>query len=141
MYAEYGDFAGSLGEGIGAGLVAFIAAYSVVLWIVGILMLVSTCFLMKKAGEHWWAALIPVYNYIVLLRMADKKWWWILLLLIPVVNIVLSIVWMVDLLRNFGKPGSHVLLLLFFGVIYWPVLAFSSGTVFKGGQNKEEAAA
>lgn len=139
MYAELGEFA-YMG-GLGAGLMAFFAAYAAVIWIVGILMLVSTCFLMKKAGEHWWAALIPIYNAIVLLRMADKGWWWIFLLCIPIVNVILAIIYMVDLLRNFGKPGSHVLLLLFFGVIYWPVLAFSKGTVFKGGATGQEAAA
>lgn len=136
MYGEYADL-GALGPIVAA----VTGTYALFVGIFGILMLVSTCFLMKKAGENWWAALIPIYNTIVLLRMADKAWWWIFLLCIPGVNAILAIIWMVDLLRNFGKSGGHVLLLMFFGVIYWPYLAFSNGVVFKEGQNNVEAAA
>lgn len=136
MYAEFGEFA-DLG-----GLAALLGgAFAIVMFIAGLISLLSfiaTCVLYKKAGEHWWATLIPIYNMIVFLRMADKKWWWIFVLLIPIVP---AIIVMVDFLKNFGKPGSHVLLLLFFGPIYWPILAFSKSTVFKGGAAGEQAAA
>ena len=41
-----------------------------------------------KAGQPGWAAIIPIYNLIVMLRLASKPWWWIFLLLIPLVNII-----------------------------------------------------
>src|SRR3982750_1840174 len=36
-----------------------------------------------KAGQPGWAILIPIYNLIVLLKIARKPEWWFFLMLIP----------------------------------------------------------
>jgi len=77
-----------------------------------------------KAGEPGWAAIIPIYNIIVLLRIAGKPWWWILLLLIPLVNIVIGILVHIDVAKNFGHGVGFGLGLMFLGFIFYPILAF-----------------
>jgi hypothetical protein len=43
-----------------------------------------------KRGKPGWAAIIPIYNIIVLLQIVGRPISWILLLLIPVVNVVVG---------------------------------------------------
>ena len=56
-----------------------------------VLELIALWFLFEKAGEPGWAAIIPIYNYLIAIKIAGKPWWWILLLLIPVANLVFYI--------------------------------------------------
>ena len=93
-----------------------------VLAIVGI---VAMWKLFLKAGQPGWAAIIPVYNLLVFLRVVNRQWWWILLLLIPIVNIVLGIILIFDLGKSFGKGGAwSFFLLLILSVIGYLILAF-----------------
>ena len=79
-----------------------------------------------KAGKPGWAAIIPIYNIIVLLQIIGKPVWWIILLFIPIVNIVIYIIMLIELAKKFGMPGWHWILMLLFGIIYFPILAFGS---------------
>ena len=47
-----------------------------------VLMLVSIWKIYEKAGKPGWAAIVPIYNLIVLLEIVRKPLWWIILLLI-----------------------------------------------------------
>jgi hypothetical protein len=78
----------------------------------------------EKAGKPGWASLIPIYNALVLLQIVGRPWWWILLCLIPLVNIVVGIIIMVDLARSFGKGVGFALGIIFLGFIFIPVLAW-----------------
>ena len=82
----------------------------------------------SKAGEPGIAAIIPIYNTIVLLRIAGKPWWWILLLLIPVVNVVVLIIVAINLAAKFGKGTGFGLGLVFLPFIFYPMLGFGSST-------------
>lgn len=85
----------------------------------------------EKAGKPGWAAIIPIYNTIILLEIVGKPWWWILLFLIPVVNIIFA-VWMTNLLSlSFGKGVGFTIGLLFLSIIFYPILAFSNAE-YKG---------
>jgi len=77
-----------------------------------------------KAGKPGWAAIVPIYNLIVLLEIAGKPLWWILLMLIPLVNIVVGIIVYVAFARNFGKGVGFALGLIFLGFIFFPILAW-----------------
>jgi hypothetical protein len=79
-----------------------------------------------KAGEPGWAAIIPIYNTIVMLKIIGKPWWWIILLLIPYVNIVFVILMMIGLAQVFGKGGGFAVGLIFLGFIFIPILGFGS---------------
>jgi hypothetical protein len=77
-----------------------------------------------KAGQPGWAAIIPIYNCIVLLQIAGKPVWWILLLLIPLVNIVVGVMMWHGVSTNFGKGVGFTLGLIFLGIIFIPILAW-----------------
>jgi len=84
-----------------------------------------------KAGKPGWAAIIPIYNVIVLLDIAGKPAWWIVLYLIPIVNFVMLILTYVALAEKFGKGGGFAMGLVFLGVIFFPILGFG-GAQYRG---------
>lgn len=98
-----------------------------------LLLFVSFWKIYVKAGEHGWAWLIPIYNLIVLLRIADKPLWWILLLLIPFVNFVVGILVFISFAQRFGKSALFGIGLIFLPYIFYPILAFGSAE-FIGGE-------
>jgi hypothetical protein len=70
----------------------------------------------EKADQPGWAAIIPIYNIYVLLKIVGKPVWWLILLLIPVVNMIFGI-WMYNMLsKSFGKNGLTTLLMFVFGI-------------------------
>jgi len=84
--------------------------------------------LFTKAGKPGWASLIPIYNLYVLLTIVGRPGWWLILFLIPVVNIVIEIVVLIDLAKSFGKGVGFGLGLLFLGFIFFPILALGSAS-------------
>ena len=89
-----------------------------------ILMVAAMWTVFKKAGEPGWAALIPIYNIMVLLKIAGKPMWWVILMLIPFVNIIVLIIAIVGLARNFGKGAGFALGLALLAPIFYPILAW-----------------
>lgn len=82
----------------------------------------------EKAGKPGWAAIIPIYNVIVLLEIVGRPLWWIILLFIPIVNIVVGFLLALDLSRSFGHDLAFALGLFFLGIIFYPILAFGGDT-------------
>ena len=78
----------------------------------------------QKAGYPGWAAIIPIYNAIVLIQIARKPVWWILLYLVPLVNIIIAIIVTHNVSVNFGKGAGFTLGLIFLGPIFYPILAW-----------------
>jgi uncharacterized membrane protein YhaH (DUF805 family) len=78
-----------------------------------------------KAGEPGWAILIPIYNAIVLLKIAGKPAWWFLLLFVPLVNVVVMLIVNLSLAERFGKSAGFGVGLTLLGVIFYPILGFS----------------
>ena len=77
-----------------------------------------------KAGKPGWAAIIPIYNVIVLLQIADKPLWWIILFLIPLVNLVMAILVGIAVAQKFGKGTGFGVGLALLGFIFYPILGF-----------------
>ncbi len=78
-----------------------------------------------KAGEPGWAAFVPVYREIVLLKLTDKPVWWIVLLACPCVNVLIFLVLVpLELARRFGKEWGFALGLIFLPFIFFPLLGF-----------------
>jgi hypothetical protein len=82
-----------------------------------------------KAGQPGWAAIIPIYNAYILLKIAGRPGWWLILLLIPLVNIVMSLLISIDIAKAFGQSAAWgvVLLFLLCGIGYL-ILGFGSAT-------------
>jgi hypothetical protein len=89
-----------------------------------VLMIAAMWKIFTKAGEPGWAAIIPIYNFIILLKIAGKPLWWIVLMLIPFVNLVVAIMVIWSVARNFGKGGGFALGMLLLPPIFYPLLAW-----------------
>ncbi|MGQ9561701.1 MAG: DUF5684 domain-containing protein [Candidatus Oleimicrobiaceae bacterium] len=79
-----------------------------------------------KAGKPGWACLIPLYNLYVLLTIVGRPGWWLILYFIPVINVVIELIVLVDLAKSFGKGVGFGLGLFFLGFIFFPVLGLGS---------------
>jgi len=111
-----------MGEG---GIMAAIAVYLVLSIAILIVMVVSYWKIYVKAGKPGWAAIVPIYNIIVLLEVIKKPTWWLVLCIIPCTLPVALVLIALEFVKVFGKPSWHAALMIFFGVIYAPYIAFS----------------
>jgi len=89
-----------------------------------LLLIVSFWKVFVKAGQAGWKSLIPIYNVIVLLRIAGCPLWWFIMFLIPVINLWFTIVMYVRLAQKFGKGPLFGVGLCFLSFIFFPILAF-----------------
>lgn len=92
--------------------------------IVAIIILIAMWKIYTKAGKPGWAAIIPIYNTIVMLQIVKRPIWWILLLLIPIVNIVILIIVHYELAKSFGKGVGFTILIILLPFIAYPILGF-----------------
>jgi hypothetical protein len=96
-----------------------------VVWVLVMVFILATFWkLFEKAGEAGWKSLVPLYNLFVMVKIAGKPWWWFLLMFLPVVNVAIAILLHVALAARFGKGPLFGLGLVFFGFIFFPMLAF-----------------
>lgn len=129
----------------------------------GILQIIASWMVFKKAGEPGWKCLIPIYNAYIMYKIADKKhYFWIMLLIsilagaltviinilaflalpaavlaivLMIIAIVLNIIVYYNLSVNFGHGAGFALGLIFLGPIFMMILAFGS-SVYKGQHNR-----
>ena len=79
-----------------------------------------------KAGQPGWAGIVPIYNMIVMLQIAGKPTWWVILFFVPVANIIVGIIVMIEFAKAFGKGTGFGLGLALLGFVFLPILAFGS---------------
>jgi hypothetical protein len=94
--------------------VALVVIYIIALWRV-----------YAKANQPGWAAIVPIYNIYVMLKIAGRPGWWLLLYLIPLVNIIVHLVVSIDIAKAFGKSTAFgVVGLWLFSFIGFLMLGF-----------------
>ena len=104
-------------SGIGIGFILIILA-------VVVFMIAAMWKIFEKAGQPGWAAIVPIYNCYVLLKIVGKPGWWLLLFLIPIVNYVF-IIWTYNMLsKSFGKEEGFTVGLVLLGIVFFPILGF-----------------
>ena len=81
-----------------------------------------------KAGKPGWAAIVPIYNLIVLLEIAGKPLWWVVLFFIPFVNLVAVVLVGIAVAEKFGKGTGFGVGLGLLGFVFFPILGFSDAT-------------
>ena len=111
-----------------SGLMAFLGAYFLVLMIMVVVLVIAMWKIFKKAGKPGWAAIVPIYNIIVLLEVVGRPLWWIILLIIPFVNIIVGIIVILDLAKSFGKTVGFAIGMFLLPFIFYPILGFGSAT-------------
>ena len=85
----------------------------------------------RKAGQPGWAAIIPIYNLYILLKVIGRPWWWILLFLIGIIPFVgwivvfvIGIIIAIDLAKSFAKSTGFAVGLIFLNFIFIPIRGF-----------------
>jgi hypothetical protein len=92
---------------------------------IAVFMIICMWKIYTKAGKPGWAAIIPIYNIIILLEIIGKPWWWFFLMCIPLVNLIILIIVYHNLSVSFGKGAGFTVGLIFLSIIFFPILAFS----------------
>lgn len=116
---------------------AFVGGFVVFLVILCIalaaFMIVSYWKLFQKAGQPGWAAIVPVYNFVVELKIANMSPWYAFILLASFIPFVGSLVlvafsvWMnIRLGQAFSKGAGFIVGLCLLPIIFVPMLAFDS---------------
>lgn len=127
-YSNYGS-----GQSSTAGMLGILSGVSLAMLIIplaiSILLLISMWKIYTKAGKPGWASIVPFYNAYVMCEIAGKEGWYMLLYFIPIVNIYVSFVINDALAKRFGKSTGFAIGLMFLPIIFFPILAFSSGDV------------
>jgi hypothetical protein len=109
---------------------AAVGAVMGLVWLaIVLLFIVALWKVFTKAGQPGWAAIVPIYNAYILIKIAGRPGWWLLMLLIPFVNIVFSILLSIDIAKAFGQSAAWGVILLFLlcGIGYL-ILGFGSAT-------------
>jgi len=106
-------------------------------------MLVSMWIIFSKAGKPGWAAIIPIYNVIVFVQVAQKGWGWILVFLLgwllmfipilgwiiyPILMLVTMIIVFHGISKSFGQGAGYTVGLVLLPIIFFPILAFGKAT-------------
>jgi hypothetical protein len=114
---DYNSEYSAAGAGIGAGMVIF--------WLAIVVLVYAGLWkIFVKAGKPGWAAIVPIYNLIVLIEIVGKPMIWILWLIIPCVNIVFA-VWLYNLLsKSFGKTEGYTAGMIILPFVFIPMLGF-----------------
>jgi len=106
-----------------------------VIWLaLFILMFASAWKVFVKAGKPGWAAIIPIYNVVVLLEIVEKPLWWIILYFVPLVNIVVTVLVSLALAEKFGRGTGFGIGLWLLPIVFYPILAFGSATYRASGE-------
>jgi hypothetical protein len=109
-----------------AGMMAIFYVMLIPILIIALITIVGQWKVYEKAGKPGWAALIPVYNWIVMLEIVGKPIWWIFLFFVPCVNIIFMI-WTINLLsKSFGQTEGFTVGLILLSFIFYPMLGFGN---------------
>ena len=75
-------------------------------------------------------------NANVLLEIINKPIWWIVLFFIPIANIIVLFLIYIELAKSFGKDTMYGVLMVFFGIVMIPMLAFGDAQYQGAGGGK-----
>lgn len=108
----------------GGGVVGMLM---LVIWLAIIVLVIAGMWKMfAKAGQPGFMAIIPIVNLYFMLKIVGRPWWWLVLYLIPVVNLVIAIIVMLDLAKSFGKGVGFAIGLILLTPIFTCILGFGS---------------
>lgn len=106
----------------GGGLGGIVAT---IVWLVIVIAVIAgTWKAFEKAGRPGWAAIIPIYNVYVMIKIGGNEWWWLILLFIPLINFLAILKISIDVAKAFGQGLGFGLGLGLLSFIFWPLLGF-----------------
>lgn len=111
------------------GIMMFVTVVALVFAVVTIVALWKV---FTKAKQPGWAAVVPLYNAYILLKMIGRPVWFLVLFFVPVVNLIVALIMSIDLAKVFGKsPLFGVFLNFLLAPIGWLIIAFDKSE-YKG---------
>jgi Family of unknown function (DUF5684) len=105
-------------------LIAAALATAITFFLLAVPTLAGLWKVFEKAGQPGWAALVPVYQLVVLHRIAGHPGWWGLVCFIPCVYVVLGVLVCLDLAKRFGQSPLVGIGLLVAPFVGFPLLGF-----------------
>ena len=108
-----------------AGLSALFIGMIIFSMILSLIMIISYWKIFTRKGKPGWAILVPIYNVIVLIQIAELSMIYFLLLFVPLVNIYAIFKINISIANKFDKTAAFGIGMIFLPVIFIPLLAFS----------------
>jgi|GEM_PF-2085693 len=105
-----------------------VAAFNIPLYIgIVILFFILRCLwaIFDNAGKPRWAAIVPVYNCVVLCQIAGYRGRFAWLFLVPIINVTAFLLVCIGLAKYFKRSARFGLYLFILFPIVLPILAFS----------------
>lgn len=129
----YMDSYGTVSSTDVVGIMGVLATYSIVMIVVAVISIIAMWKIFTKAGEAGWKAIIPIYNTVILFKIAGISPWFVLGYLAAIIPFVgglvalgITIYAMINLAKSFGKGGGFAAGLILLGPIFYMILAFGS---------------
>lgn len=109
------------------GLLALGGTFFLVMMAIAVVFIIAMWKVFTKAGQPGWAALVPIYNAYILVKIAGKPAWWLVMFFIPLANFVVVILLSIAIAKAFGRSGAFGFFMLFLlaGIGYL-ILGFGS---------------
>ena len=96
----------------------------------------------EKAGQPGWAALIPLYNAYILLKIAGRPGWWLVLFFVPLANVIVAVILAIDVAKAFGQsPVFGIVFLFLLSGIGYLILGFGNARYIGPQTNLQARAA
>lgn len=133
------------GGAMGA-LVSILMAYAFIVLVVAVITIIANWKIFTKAGEKGWKSLIPIYNTVVLFKVAGISPWWVLGYLAAIIPVIggfvvlgITIYFMISLAKAFGKGTGFTVGLILLNTIFVMILAFGSSEYQLNKEKVKEA--
>ena len=84
------------------------------------------------AGISSWKSIIPIYNIIKILELINRPKWWIILVFIPVINLIMIPVILVEFVKKFNHNSKldRTLVIITFGLYLYYISYISKKTEY-----------
>src|SRR5690349_2418253 len=83
------------------GLLAITGVMMLFMLAIVVIMILGFWKVFEKAGQPGWAAIVPIYNAYILLKIIGRPAWWLVLFMIPFVNIAIALIVSMDVAKAF----------------------------------------
>jgi hypothetical protein len=125
--------AGAAAAGLGLGFLFCFLFFIFLSVLSGVVVMAGAWKAFAKAGEPGWAAIVPVYNVMIMSKIAGRGEAYGLLTLIPCAGIIFMIIILVDFLKQYDVGGGFVVGMLLLPYVFWPILGFGSARYLGSG--------
>ena len=93
---------------------------------VGLIPIIGIWKVFAKAGEPGVAAIVPIWNLLIISKISGRDPIMGLVLAIPCVGTIFAFIMLMDIAKRFGKEPIYGIGLALLPYIFWPMLGFGS---------------